>query len=327
MKFITTMFWLAAVPTAASTHHSILPFDRTMFSELVGEVSAVRWINPHVRLTLIVESDSGEEEEWQLEGESANATARQGFVRDAVRVGDEIRVAGFPSARDRKELFVINILLPNGEETVLTDELFPLRWTEGSERVSGGSSDLGRSIFRVWGYGELYQARVPFVFTSLAQTARSAWEPFTDMLAIRCIAPGMPNAILNPYPIQFIDEGDQIRLRIEEWEATRMIDMVSGDIPEDAPVGPLGYSVGRWESETLVIETARVDFPYLDDAGTPMSEDVRMVERFTVSEDGTRLDFEIAVTDPQNLAEPAIWDAYWSWIPGTVVRPFECDLE
>ena len=106
-----------------------------------------------------------------------------------------------------------------------------------------------------------------------------------------------------------------------------MIDMVSGDIPEDAPVGPLGYSVGRWESETLVIETARVDFPYLDDAGTPMSEDVRMVERFTVSEDGTRLDFEIAVTDPQNLAEPAIWDAYWSWIPGTVVRPFECDLE
>ena len=58
-----------------------------------------------------------------------------------------------------------------------------------------------------------------------------------------------------------------------------------------------------------------------------MSEDARMLERFTVSEDGSRVDYEVAVTDPQNLVEPAIWDAHWSRIPDLVIRPFECDPE
>jgi len=315
--------------SVGSAHHSILPFDTTRFEELDGVVSEVRWVNPHVRFQLLVKNASGEEVEWDIEGDSANATARQGFSGNSVNVGDEIRVAGFPSARGRQELFVINILI-DSEETILTDESFPLRWTEeAAEAVAGTSSDsgLGRSIFRVWGFGELYQKRKSFVYTAAAQASRAAWDPQTDMLAIRCIAPGMPNAILNPYPIEFIDERDRIILRIEEWEATRVIDMVSDEIPSDAPVSLLGYSIGHWDDGALVIETAKVDFSYLDDAGTPMSEDARMVERFKVSGDGSRLDYEVAVTDPQNLVEPAIWDAYWSRIPNLEIRPFECDPE
>ena len=312
-----------------NAHHSILPFDTSRFEELEGTISEVRWINPHVRLKLLVESEAGVEEEWDLEGDSANATARRGFSGDSVRVGDEIRVAGYPSARGRQELFVINILV-DGEETVLTDEPLPLRWTTETVQqaaVASSDSELGRSIFRVWSYGALYKAREPFVFTPAAQTARADWEPQTDMLAIRCIAPGMPNANLNPYPIEFIDETDRILLRIEEWEATRVIDMVSDEIPEAAPASLLGYSIGHWDGDTLVIETARIDFPYLDDAGTPMSADARILEQYTVSEDGSRLDYEIAVTDPENLVEPAIWDEHWTWRPGVEIRAFECEPE
>ena len=315
--------------SVGSAHHSILPFDRTRFEELDGVISEIRWVNPHVRLKLLVESASGEREEWDLEGDSANATARQGFSRNSIGVGDEIRVAGFPSARGRQELFVINILV-EGEETILTDEPFPLRWTDEAvltAAADSGGSDPGRSIFRVWGFGQLYKEREPFVFTPAAQASRAEWDPQADMLAIRCVAPGMPNANLNPYPIGFADEGDRIVLRIEEWEATRVIDMVSEEIPEDAPASLLGYSIGRWDGGTLVIETAKIDFPYLDDSGTPMSEDARIVERYTVSDDGGRLDYEVAVTDPQYLVEPAIWDAHWRWIPELEIRPFECDPE
>ena len=99
---------------------------------------------------------------------------------------------------------------------------------------------------------------------------------------------------------------------------------VSEQIPEDAPSSPLGYSIGRWEGETLIVETAQIDFPYLDDAGTPMSADVEMAERFTLSENGTRLDYEVTVTDPLNLAEPAVEDAAWRWVPGTEISPYEC---
>ena len=71
----------------------------------------------------------------------------------------------------------------------------------------------------------------------------------------------------------------------------------------------------------MVVRTARVDFPYLDDEGTPMSDEAEMIERFTVSEDGDELAYEITMTDPPNLVEPAIWDAAWRWMPGTEIRP------
>jgi hypothetical protein len=88
----------------------------------------------------------------------------------------------------------------------------------------------------------------------------------------------------------------------------------------------LGYSVGRWDGRTLYIETTQVDAPYLDDSGTPQSENAIIVERFTLSNDENRLDYEVTVTDPEYLAEPAIWDALWIWRPGAEILPFECTL-
>jgi hypothetical protein len=312
-----------------AAHHSVAPYDRASMRELEGVISGINWRNPHIRLTLSVTDGAGRKTQWELEGDSANAAARKGFTRDSVRIGDRVKVAGWPSTRGRQELFVINILAPSGVETVLTDLNFPLRWTRetAARRAVAADAKLGRSIFRVWAPGALYVAREPIAYTAAAQAARATWDPLTDMPALKCIPPGMPNATLNPYPIQFIDEGKRIRMRIEEWEATRTIDMVAKQIPAGAPAGRLGYSIGRWEGDTLVIETARIDFPYLDDEGTPMSAQAHVVERFTVNQDGSRLDYTVSVTDPPNLVKPAVWDAHWSWVPGTVIRPFECELK
>jgi hypothetical protein len=316
-----------AVSGIVYAHHSVLPFDQEKFSVLEGVVSEVRWRNPHVRLKLVVENDAGEKEEWDIEGGAANETARRGVSRNDVKVGDRVRIGGWPSKRGRQELFVINLLLPDGRETIMLAGDHPLLWTEQQPKdaVASADAELERSIFRTWAFAEFYKPSAPFVFTASAQAARAEWEPFTDMLAIQCVAPGMPNAILNPYPIEFIDEGDQIRLRIEEWEATRIIDMVSEEIPDDAPSSLYGYSVGQWVDGVLVIATERVDFPYLDDDGTPMSDQVKMVERFIVSDDRMRLDYKVSVTDPQNLVEPAVWDAAWKYVPGTKIMPFECE--
>ena len=313
----------------AAAHHSVAPYDRGNFQELEGAISKITLRNPHIMLTMSVTDDSGQTTEWRLEGDSANAAARKGFTRDSLRIGDRVKVAGWPSTLGRRELFVTNVLFPNGVEAVITDLNLPRRWTDGSGALRAVAADaaLGRSIFRVWAPGALYVQRAPFAYTAVAQAARAKWDPLTDMLALKCIPPGMPNANLNPYPIQFIDDGNRIRLNIEEWEATRSIDMVAKEIPANAPASLLGYSIGRWEGDTLVIETARIDFDYLDDEGTPMSDQARVVERYTVSPDGSRLDYTVSVTDPPNLVEPAIWDAHWTWVPGTVIRPFKCEIE
>ncbi len=56
-----------------------------------------------------------------------------------------------------------------------------------------------------------------------------------------------------------------------------------------------------------------------------MSEQVRMWERFTLSEDGNRLEYELTITDPPNLSEAAVWDAAWTWVPGKRLMSYQCD--
>ena len=72
------------------------------------------------------------------------------------------------------------------------------------------------------------------------------------------------------------------------------------------PPSHLGYSVGRREGSTLIVETTKIDYPWVDnEARTPQSPDVRTTERFTLSEDQSRLDYELIITDPVTFTEPA----------------------
>lgn len=132
---------------------------------------------------------------------------------------------------------------------------------------------------------------VLFIFGSAAAhhaaTALADWDPENDP-ALRCIPPGLPTAMDNPYPVEFVDRGDVIELRLEEWDGLRTIYMQG----EGEPVQPrMGRSTGRWEGPTLVVETTGMTWRYVDDLGTPQSEDAAIEERFTLSDEGVRLDW------------------------------------
>ena len=328
---IVTRWWrlllapaLLVLPCSLSAHHSIAAFyDRSVAAEVEGVVTAVFWRNPHIGITVLVDNDQNEQEEWQLEGGTFNDLMRTGFELDSLNIGDRVRAVGGASRRGRNEIYMSSLVLPSGEEISLAG--LGDSTTTASAAARGETS--ATSIFRVWSSGgTLYQLRAPLALTPAGQAAVTAWDPVTEDPGLRCEAPGMPNAILNPYPIEFINDGEIIRLRIEEWDAVRAIHMNGEAAALSQTPSPLGYSVGRWEGNTLVIETTQIDWPYLDDKGAPQSENVEIVERFTLSEDETRIDHEIIVTDPQYLAEPAIWDAFWVWKPGVRIRPFECAL-
>jgi hypothetical protein len=325
VRFLILGF-LLGTSNAALAHHSVFPYDMRNFLELEGTITEVLWRNPHIRLKIAAEDDTGASVEWELEGDSTNAAMRRGLTRDSIHVGDQVRVAGNPSNRGLQRMLVTHILLPNGEEHLVHERPRPLRWTaESASEPQAPTAD--RSLFRVWSSGSSHRPREPFVYTAAAERARAAWNADTDMLALRCIAPGMPNAILNPYPIEFIDEGDQIRLRIEQWNATLMIDMVSDQVPADAVPSIHGYALGAWNGDTLVVTTSHIDFPYVDDEGTPLSADAVITERFTVSDDGNQLLHELTVTDPANFVEPAVVAGTWGWVPGIEVGNFECEPE
>ena len=89
----------------------------------------------------------------------------------------------------------------------------------------------------------------------------------------------------------------------------------------------MGYSVGRWEDGALIVETTDIDYPYFNRVGVAQSEGVETFERFTVTDGGRRLDYELTITDPATLTEPVSWNTYFASDRGDVIRLYECNVE
>ena len=328
-KTSVSLIFLTFTPLAVAHHSLGAFFDRNTDVEIEGVVTDIFWRNPHIGLTLEVVNESGESEAWELEGGAMHTVMRRGITAESVRIGDRIRAAGAGSRRGELAILVSHILLPNGQEVGMSDREEPPRWTTFTQPAAAVPEDTDAAasgMFKVWGFRELSQVRDPLVLTPAAEAAKAAFNPRTDDLQLRCLPPGMPNAVVNPYPMELINEGDQIVQRIEEWDARRVIYMTENR-PSQPEVAPhLGLSVGRLEANTLIVETTDIDFPWMDGVGTPMSPEAEILERYTVNEDGTRLNFELMVTDPVNLVQPAVWVTSWVYRPGVEVRPFECVL-
>jgi hypothetical protein len=89
----------SAMPTLA--HHSFsAEFDVSRPVLLTGVVQRMEFSNPHSWIYVEVTTDSGEVQEWAVEGAAPNALLRRGFSRTSLPAGIEIEVRGF-QARDR----------------------------------------------------------------------------------------------------------------------------------------------------------------------------------------------------------------------------------
>jgi hypothetical protein len=85
---------LAAGPALA--HHSFSLFNEQKTLTLEGTVKEFQWTNPHAWVQVVVKNSIGKEEEWSIEGASANAMARQGWSSKALKPGDHITVVIHP---------------------------------------------------------------------------------------------------------------------------------------------------------------------------------------------------------------------------------------
>ena len=121
MKFLAFALLL---PLTASGHHSFPEhFNTSQIAEIEGEVTDVRWANPHVSFTMRTE----EGEIWEIESNSIRGLERREISQDVIRVGNRFRLAGFPARNGSREMYTSNILLADGREVVLRPGSEP-RW-------------------------------------------------------------------------------------------------------------------------------------------------------------------------------------------------------
>ena len=331
VTFIGAVFLAASVGTLA--HHSTRVFyDYDDDIEIEGRVTWVLWKNPHIRFNLTRTDDGGAGELWELEAGSVNTLERVGIGPETLQVDDVIRIAGPPSRRGLNSIYVSNVLFEDGREVSLQGNQ-RLRWTDDGAALAAASTEPTHAgslldiegIFRVW--SPTYEGRVQnYPFRPEAVEARENWDALNEDPALRCIPPGMPAMMDNPYPIAFELQGEDIVLRLEEWDGVRTIHMNSDADVASLPGSPMGYSVGRWEDGTLVVETAHINYPYFDSDGTPQSGQVEIVERFTVNDDETRLDHHMIVEDPATFTATAEMSRHYNWNPNEEIKLYECTL-
>jgi hypothetical protein len=307
----------------ALAHHSVAYYSSTDRIELAGELASIRWQNPHIRFELRTVGADGAAKVWQLEGSAVFLREKDGVTRDLFRVGDVVKVYGRTSPHDASALLVTNILLPDGREAPLWPNTSPHfvgtdRWITRKPTLVDAASQ-NRGIFRVWRPNEVSLGALPY--TEAAVASRKSF----DMLAAaaRCGPEGMPRIMMTLFPYEFVDRGTELLLRTELYDTERVVHMHRAAPPPGEPHSVLGYSVGAWRDGVLVINTSLVHWPYFDQIGTPLSEDVQVVERYDLSDDQTRLDVEITITDPRTFKEPAVvknpWFAY-----GDTLSRYDC---
>lgn len=118
--------------------------------------------------------------------------------------------------------------------------------------------------------------------------------------------PGLMRSLVYSRPVE-IDQVPGKLIQLFAWGRIFRIVYTDGrPVPDDVPQGPFwyGYSVGHWEDDTLVVNTLALDGrAWLDEWGTPFSDDARIEERWQRTSADT-LQLKITVTDPTIYATP-----------------------
>jgi hypothetical protein len=270
-----------------------------------------------------------------VEGTSINALERWGIERGWFVVGEKIAVRG-PASRFGKNAMVGAVaVLADGRQVVLWPNI-AARLGLAETGVPGlfpppppaAAAAPALGIFKVWTPRgrppPLGPANLPL--TASAREAANVYRPLEDDPALRCEPPGMPVMLDTPYPIELVDQGDRLLMRFEEWDGLRTIYMNPANGPAVQEPSRNGVSFGRWEGETLAIFTTYIDYPFFDDLGTPQSESVTVLERYTPSGDGERLDWVVTVTDPATFTAPVVRSGFLAFEPGEEIKPYHCTL-
>jgi hypothetical protein len=121
-----------------------------------------------------------------------------------------------------------------------------------------------------------------------------------------CAGPGMPRILTMAYPFEIRADAHRIAFIHGWYRWFRTVDLGAGAVEPPLPLS-MGFPVGHWEGNTLVIRTNGLnDATVMDASGLPHSEQLVLTERLRVLPDG-RLENRITIDDPENYTQS--WDA------------------
>ena len=152
------------------------------------------------------------------------------------------------------------------------------------------------------GMGIVESDTIPYLPAAEARKKENNAKRWTDDPELKCYLPGVPRATYMPYPFQILHSGNNIMFLYQYAGAVRNINMGK---PTEAPTDSwMGWSNGRWEGNTLVIDvTGFNDQTWFDRAGNYHSDSLHVVERYTPA-GRDLLNYEATIEDPKVFSRP-----------------------
>jgi hypothetical protein len=119
-----------------------------------------------------------------------------------------------------------------------------------------------------------------------------------------CLPHGVPRLMFAPYPMMILQANGQLDMIQEANHTTRLIYIDQPPVTDDDPKW-LGDSTGHWRGGSLVVDTINNDHrTWLDKAGLPHSDDMKVTERLSLGDGGKVLTDAITIDDPKTYTAP-----------------------
>jgi hypothetical protein len=302
----------AAVAPPARAHHAFATeFDAALEGEVKGEVTRVWWQNPHIRYDVAMKMPDGSTESWALLPPGNLPTyRRENWSEQTIQVGYQVTATGNLGRDGTKKLYATCINIGSGPEQ--GRQLGRCVNAAATTQVTADpnvdytvkANDYEVDITGYWDNRYKFQVTVddfqpkPMPMTPATAAIYKA-RRFGDDHVLRCLPAGLPRIFGSPYPMQIVDAGSHYLMVFMQDNTPRRVWVDGRSPPAEQPPTSMGFSTGKWEGRTLVIETTMLSPGWLDGSGYPLSggADSRIVERWTVAADGLTMDRIMTVHD------------------------------
>lgn len=319
----------------ARAHHSFAPhFDASKPVSISGTVKEFEAKNPHSYVHIAAVDENGKTSEYVCESHGVTQLTRNGITPQLLKVGSKIRVTGSLSRHSAYMCFFDTVELEDGRKLSVNGPAGPRSVPQLAAR---------KEIFGTWLLAPIPnrstsgpQPMMQFL-TPAGEKAVAAYDPFKDDPTFRCD----PVAIRRVWgapgtPLEIVRSGNDVILHHEWMDVRRVIHMNMKEHPKNGPRSSLGHSIGHYEGDTLVIETANysngVLNQYVEQAGQPTkgllhSAALTSVERLHLDAARQRLVVDVDLTDPEFFKQSFPRTTY-EYAPSALkIEPFDCSPE
>ena len=330
MRRVVAIGLLGIVALPASGHHSEAGFDKGTVVAFDGTVIEYVWRNPHIYIVVEPTDSAGESVQWQVESSSTPILRRGGWGPDSLHRGEAVTIRAHPE-RNTDRNYALLLTLEKEDGPVMTAESVNPRGVASASNLSGvwkGDGPTG---------AEFRQRLNSLALTEKGAAAKDSYNLYIDDPVARCIAHTSPRLLFTGATdnvntglyVHEIELGDDVViLRTEFFDVERTVFMDGRGHPEDAERTPQGHSIGWWEGDTLVVDTRLfADHRIGNGFGVPSGAQKHVIERYTLSEDRTRILLDIFLEDPEYLAESLTGRMEWLYTPEFQLYDYDCDLE